>query len=300
MLAPVVDQRSRSPRPPSTRRRRPSSPSRRAPNRRIVRHGPSIASGGITACSREPSGSRASTMGEERSRRRRERREDPLDDPEDPGVVELERHRPRARPARSTKQRPGPLTMISSTVGSSSSGSSAPSPTTSSHDRVRRAARGGRPRAAGPRSRPAPPMRARSRPAAAPHEMLGALGREQPAVHRGTRTRDLVDRTVRASRGHPRRRTSPSSRRIWPAAAASGSGSRVGKHAGVDGARDRGAERDSGDDRTAEDLGDVGRAERAARLLEHDEAVGARGHRQVRAPGAARDSTRARRRTLRR
>ena len=47
-----------------------SSGTGRAANRRIVTHGPSIASGGITACSRDPSASRASTIGDARSRRR--------------------------------------------------------------------------------------------------------------------------------------------------------------------------------------------------------------------------------------
>ena len=42
----------------------------RAPKRRMVTHGPSIASGGITAWRREPSGRRASTIGDARSRRR--------------------------------------------------------------------------------------------------------------------------------------------------------------------------------------------------------------------------------------
>ena len=47
-----------------------SSGTARAPKRRIVTHGPSTASGGITAWRREPSGRRASTMGEARSSRR--------------------------------------------------------------------------------------------------------------------------------------------------------------------------------------------------------------------------------------
>ena len=41
-----------------------------APNRRMVMQGPSTANGGTTALTREPSGKRASTNGEERSTRR--------------------------------------------------------------------------------------------------------------------------------------------------------------------------------------------------------------------------------------
>ena len=44
-----------------------ASPTARAPNRRIVRHGPSTASGRTTALTREPSGRRASTRGLDRS-----------------------------------------------------------------------------------------------------------------------------------------------------------------------------------------------------------------------------------------
>ena len=45
-----------------------SSGTARAPNRRMVTHGPSMASGGITAWRREPSGRRASTIGRRRDR----------------------------------------------------------------------------------------------------------------------------------------------------------------------------------------------------------------------------------------
>ena len=55
---------------PTGRRRTSSSGTARAPNRRMVTHGPSMASGGMTAWRREPSGSRASTIGDARSRRR--------------------------------------------------------------------------------------------------------------------------------------------------------------------------------------------------------------------------------------
>ena len=62
---------------PTEERRRPRRRARtrraataRAPKRRMVTHGPSIASGGITACRREPSARRASTIGDARSRRR--------------------------------------------------------------------------------------------------------------------------------------------------------------------------------------------------------------------------------------
>ena len=109
-----------------------SSPNRRAPKRRIVRQGPSIARGGMTACRREPSGRRASTMGADRSSRSasgaRMRCASRMI-----AASSSARGTASMAPKRSTKHRPAPLTMISSTVGSSSSGSSAPSPTTSSN-----------------------------------------------------------------------------------------------------------------------------------------------------------------------
>ena len=66
---------SRARRPSAgTRAAAPSTPNSssgtaRAPKRRMVTHGPSTASGGITACRREPSARRASTIGDERSSR---------------------------------------------------------------------------------------------------------------------------------------------------------------------------------------------------------------------------------------
>ena len=85
-----------------TERRRAAPP--RAPKRRMVTHGPSTASGGITACRREPSGSRASTIGDARSSRRPSGRDDPLDEADDRGGVEVERRPARAdRRARRTR-----------------------------------------------------------------------------------------------------------------------------------------------------------------------------------------------------
>ncbi len=102
----------------------------RAPNRRIVTHGPSTASGGRTAWSREPSAKRASTMGDERSRRR----------PRGAITRSAMRTMPAASrvsasgsttPSRSTKARPGPLSITSVTAGSARTGSSTPRPTAS-------------------------------------------------------------------------------------------------------------------------------------------------------------------------
>ena len=56
-------------------------------------HGPSGASGGSTACSREPSASRASTIGDARSSRRPSGAMHPLDDAHDRVGVELARDR---------------------------------------------------------------------------------------------------------------------------------------------------------------------------------------------------------------
>ena len=96
--------------------------------RRIVSTGPSSASGGITTFTREPSGRRASHIGDASSTRR----------PSGARIRSIAWRRSASaanctapssmRPRRSTNTDPAPLTMISSTCGSASSGSSAPSP----------------------------------------------------------------------------------------------------------------------------------------------------------------------------
>ena len=75
-----------------------SSATIRAPNRRIVTHGPSTARGGITAWRREPSGSRASTIGDDAIEPQAERRDDALDE-----VHDRRRRRGRARSARAAR-----------------------------------------------------------------------------------------------------------------------------------------------------------------------------------------------------
>ena len=89
-----------------------------AANLRMVRSEPSRATGETTALTREPSGSRASTMGLDSSTRR----------PTRATILSMVRRRcdssPKAastgkiRPSRSMKMSPGPLTMISVTSGS--------------------------------------------------------------------------------------------------------------------------------------------------------------------------------------
>ena len=56
--------------------------STRCANLRIVSCGPSIASGGMTAFTREPSGRRASTIGDDSSMRRPSGADDAVDDPQ--------------------------------------------------------------------------------------------------------------------------------------------------------------------------------------------------------------------------
>ena len=57
------------------------------PKRRIDRIGPSMASGGMIALTREPSGRRASAIGDDSSMRRPTRDDDALDDLLQVGVV---------------------------------------------------------------------------------------------------------------------------------------------------------------------------------------------------------------------
>ena len=56
----------------------------------MVTHGPSSASGGITACRRDPSARRASTIGDDAVEPETERRDDPFDEPHDAAGVEIE------------------------------------------------------------------------------------------------------------------------------------------------------------------------------------------------------------------
>ena len=58
----------------------------------MVTHGPSTASGGITAWSRDPSGRRASTIGDGAVETETERRDDSFHQPHDGGGIERQRH----------------------------------------------------------------------------------------------------------------------------------------------------------------------------------------------------------------
>ena len=99
--------------------------------RRIDSSGPSTATGGITAFTRDPSGRRASTSGEDSSTRR----------PTRETIFSMIRSRcwlslnstgvRYSLPCRSTYTSRGVVTRMSDTVGSWSSGSSGPSPNTS-------------------------------------------------------------------------------------------------------------------------------------------------------------------------
>ena len=113
------------------RRTRSSTVSGTRENLRIDSAGPSSASGGMIAFTREPSGSRASTMGLDSSTRR----------PTRETMRSMMRSRWRSsskrtglrssRPARSTHTSWAPLTRMSQTPASASSGSSGPRPITS-------------------------------------------------------------------------------------------------------------------------------------------------------------------------
>ena len=102
------------------------------PKRRMDRQGPSSASGGIMALTREPSGSRASTMGDDSSTRRPTR--------ETIRSITCIRCRSSrnttlvfsSSPCRSAYTRLARFTRMSEMEGSFSSGSSGPSPNTSS------------------------------------------------------------------------------------------------------------------------------------------------------------------------
>ena len=99
--------------------------------RRIESNGPSTATGGITAFTRDPSGRRASTSGDDSSTRR----------PTRETIFSMIRNRCElslnstgvrySLPCRSTYTRRGVVTRISDTVGSCSKGSRGPSPNTS-------------------------------------------------------------------------------------------------------------------------------------------------------------------------
>src|SRR5581483_1155828 len=124
--------RSRIPSVRDRFRTRSRSVSASRPNRRIERSGPSTATGGMTALTREPSGKRASTMGEDSSIRR-PTRETTFSMMRSKWALSLNSTGVRKRrPLRSTYTRYGVLTRMSETVGSCKSGSSGPSPKTSS------------------------------------------------------------------------------------------------------------------------------------------------------------------------
>ena len=102
------------------------------PKRRIETAGPSRASGGMMAFTRDPSASRASTMGDDSSTRR----------PTAPTIRSMICNKCRSSrnltstfcslPKRSTKTMSLPFTRMSEMVGSASSASSGPRPNTSS------------------------------------------------------------------------------------------------------------------------------------------------------------------------
>ena len=281
----------------AARRRRRSTPNasrpiRRAPKRRIVRHGPSIASGGITACRRDPSGSRASTIGEDRSRRsasgarmrwasRRmpassscsgtaSMRAGPLDEAA-PGAVDHDLVDRRIEEQRLERTEPDDVVDTAATSRS---------PPRHTDERIlEREERGD----------PGPELgRGRT------HQRLGAVGREQPTVHRAAHGVVAVGVGVGlGGAGHAaaRPRARPSSRRICSAARASGSGSRVGSTPASTARAIGDAHRHPRRDRPPEHLADVGGPERAARLLEHHEPEGPRRERGRRRPVAAPGST---------
>ena len=102
----------------------------RAPKRRTVRQGPSTASGGTMALTRDPSARRASTRGDERSMRSPRGATTFSMRCSMAGVSRTMGTRS-SRPARSTHTRPGPLIMTSVTSGSARIGSRGPRPHTS-------------------------------------------------------------------------------------------------------------------------------------------------------------------------
>ena len=115
---------------------RSSAPNAWRRNRLIVSSGPSRLSGGITQFTRDPSGKRASASGAASSTRRpsglRMRSIRCISSSSEPNDTSVSTMRPR----RSTCTTPRPLTMISSTSGSSISGSSGPEPDGAGHDPV--------------------------------------------------------------------------------------------------------------------------------------------------------------------
>ena len=125
----------------------PVKPRRR--KRRIVSAGPSTASGGMTTLTREPSGSRASASGDASSTRRPAGASTRSITSRSCASVAKAMAVASRRPARSTHTSARPLTMISSTVGSSSSGCSGPRPSARSVTRRVSSAR------VSPSSRPA-------------------------------------------------------------------------------------------------------------------------------------------------
>ncbi len=242
----------------------------RAPKRRIVTHGPSIASGGITAWSREPSAEpgvdHRATTGRAAGRAaprpvRRAARSRPRRAPA--------RRRP-ASPRRSTKARPGPLIITSVTSGSPRSGSRGPSPATSSTSSPTRRSR----RVAGRSGCSSRKQVGRGAPAARASTGTGSSTcsstsrRWTARFSVGSSSTATVVGAGERDDGHaaaPRAGAMPVRAVTSIAARPSTSGRRLGEHTGVDRTRHGVAQRDPGDHRRAEHVGDLASRERATR-----------------------------------
>ena len=247
---------------PAPARRTSASGTVRAPKRRIVRHGPSGASGGSTACRRAPSGRRASTIGDARSSR------------SPSGAMTRSATRTivgasiahatgSMRPARSTYTRSGPFTMISVMVGIGEQRLDRPEPTDVVEQLLehfvgrdhRRAA--ALPRGTSWRAGPATP-----RGGARPDRTAWRAGAD--AAIRGRCA--VMPRALTRQASEPRERVAQRARQ------------RVGharvEDAGVDRPRDRGARFDRCQHRQAEHVFDVARAQRSPVLVDQDRAAG--------------------------
>ena len=233
---------------------------------------------------------RASTIGDDRSSRSAERREDPLDDPHD-----RPRRRARAAPARDAGALDeAPAGAVDHDLGRpsgrASSGSSGPSPTTSSNSSRPRARSCGRSPSSGSssdhrarRCEPGAPIGARPTNASAPSD----------ASSRGARTRREcgVDVRARTGRGHAAaptgRRPDRRERRICSAGRASGSGSRSARTPASTARAIATRIGDAGDHRAPEDVGDLRRARsrvRAPRTTTSPKARPVRGDARTDAP----------------
>ena len=120
---------SRRPPPGGARTRRAARPGHRTGG--SVRHGPSTASGGTTALTREPSGRRASTSGRGAVDAQAEGCDDLLDEVLDGRACRGPSARARAGRRARPRPRSGPLTITSVTSGSASRGWRGPRPDTS-------------------------------------------------------------------------------------------------------------------------------------------------------------------------